>query len=471
MTQRAARRLRGPLSFSENSSATRGRFQLRTSFRHTSLWQIPFWMTGMLLARPARGQPLHAADSSSVVATNAHATVGAMGTATLTRVSPAYNARTFTEAQLVQPVLMTSLGWHALAFTGTLDGEGYTLRRGELTPGIFGEGYVDRRHPHTFVHEAMFAWQSPKLSTFRSRIRTDFSLAAGKGFVPFGSDDPMMRPFEKYPVNHHHAQIIERVQAVAAARVAGHNQFAAIEFATFNGDEPAGPFHGPQWSRIGDSWATRVTLQLAPGVQLAGSRAWVTSPEIQQGGAFDHAQHHVSLRIDRPNSRNDARYLLAEWARTDEIINSRTAFRYKSSLMEGAYGWHGAQGALRVELTDRAEQLRLLDPFRAPAGHIDFQILGVTQWQVTTLALQAPSLSARRGRAHIQGTPFVEIARAFPSPRNRPTVFEPSAFYGRPAIWSLTMGLRVRAGAMRSRMGNYGVMGEALQAKMARHVM
>ena len=403
----------------------------------------------------------HTADSLGGV----RVVIGGMANGVLTRVSPAYNARTFTEAQLVQPVVMSTIDWRALSFAGALNGEGYTLKRGELTPGIFGEGYVDRRHPHTLVHEAMLSLQSQAI-TF-SQWAAGFSVAAGKGFVPFGSDDPMMRPLEKYPVNHHHSQIIERVQTIGAVRVAHDSRFVALELARFNGDEPAGPFDAPRWSRFGDSWSLRTTVQLADGVQLSASRAHVKSPELQQSGAFDHAQHHVALRVDEPNTLGDARYLLAEWARTDEITNNQTAFQYYSTLAEAAYGWHGAQAAVRAELTDRGEQLRLLDPFREPLGHVDFQILGVTRWQVTTLAVQAPPLELPGMASHARVVPFVEVARAFPTPRNRPTVFEPSAFYGKPTLWSLTVGVRVHVGTMRSRMGTYGVMSNGV----SHHVM
>ena len=37
----------------------------------------------------------------------------------------------------------------------TLDFEGLTLDRGQLNPGANGEGYADRRHPHTYLHEAI----------------------------------------------------------------------------------------------------------------------------------------------------------------------------------------------------------------------------------------------------------------------------------------------------------------------------
>ena len=283
------------------------------------------------------------------------AQIGAMGTGVLTRAAPAYNRRTFTELQLIQPVLMASVWWRSLTFLGALNAEGYTLKRGELNAGIWGEGYVDRRHPHTLVHEAMLTWQSPTLRRVASPSPTtlSMSLAAGRGFVPFGSDDPMMRPLEKYPVNHHYSQILERIQAIGAVRVARGPQAFTVEGATFNGDEPAGPFHGPRWSRFGDSWSIRATGQLRRGLELSASEASVVSPELQQGGAFNHRQHHAALRFDRPSALGEARYILAETARTDEIANGKTAFQYRSRLVEGEYGWRGAAAALRLEQTDR----------------------------------------------------------------------------------------------------------------------
>ncbi|MGV3709157.1 MAG: hypothetical protein ACO1Q7_09970 [Gemmatimonas sp.] len=408
--------------------------------------------------------------ASAVLASTAHAQArtptsgieveaGFMAIGALTRVSPAYANRAITELQLVQPALVTSAAWRSLRLLSVLNGEGYTLRRGELTPGIWGEGYVDRRHPHTLVHEAMLTWASPQLSRAMRGVPASlqFSFAAGKGFVPFGSDDPMMRPFDKYPVNHHHAQILERVQIVGAARVARGSLALSFEGATFNGDEPAGPFHGPRWNRVGDSWSLRATLQLLPGVEISGSRASLYSPELQQGGAFDHGQQHVALRINRSASNGDVRYLLAEWARTDEITGNQVAFRYPSALVETAWGWHGFTAAARWERTARGEQQRLLDPFRTPLGHVDFQNLGVTNWQVATAALTGPALPLPSIARHMV-SPYVEVARATPTPRNRPTVFEPAAFYGSATLWSLSAGLRVHIGTMRSRMGRYGVM-------------
>ncbi len=399
--------------------------------------------------------------------------LGVMANAVLTRATPAYNHRTFTELQLVQPVLMASLHTKGVTVLGALNAEGYTLKRGELNAGIWGEGYVDRRHPHTLVHEAMLTWQSPAVLRVSSATPTTVavSASAGRGFVPFGSDDPMMRPLEKYPVNHHHSQILERVQAIGAVRVARAQQAITIEGSTYNGDEPAGPFHGPRWSRFGDSWSVRATAQMLRGIELAASEASVVSPELQQGGAFNHRQHHASLRVDRRNSHGDARYLLAETARTDEITNGATAFQYRSVLVEGEYGWHGASAALRFENTDRGEQTRLADPFRTPLGHVDFRNLGVTQWRIATVALSAPRFGVTSRRLRTALAPFVEVARAVPTPRNRPTVFEPADFYGASTLWSVSVGLRIQAGAMRARMGRYGVLADAFSGAVMNHGM
>ncbi|MEP6779117.1 MAG: hypothetical protein ABJC26_04450 [Gemmatimonadaceae bacterium] len=404
----------------------------------------------------AQGAPAHQHRAGATAFdTNAfHWNFGAMGNVVLTQASPAVASRTYTELQLVQPVLMSDFRWRALSFDGALNGEGYTLKRGELNAGIFGEGYVDRRHPHTVVHEAMLTVKSELLTHKSSRTHVHFSFAAGRGFVPFGSDDPMMRPLEKYPVNHHHSQIIERQQAVVAVQIAHGSRAAAIEFARFNGDEPTGPFKGPRWSRTGDSWSTRFTLHPTDGLEFSASRARVLSPELSQGGAFDHAQHNLLARFEKPKSSGTTRYLMAEWARTDEITNNRVAFRYNSALVEGAYGWRWLQLAARIEQTDRSEQTRLRDPFREPLGHVDFQILGVTQWKVATVGMSGPSLVNR----FLQAAPFVEVARAVPTPRNEPSAFEPILFYGKPTLWSFSAGLRLQTGTMRARMGRYGVL-------------
>jgi hypothetical protein len=389
-----------------------------------------------------------------------------MAVGVATHVAPALLGRTATEGYLTQPAVQGAASrgpWRVLA---TVNLEGLTLRRGELTPGSYGEGYVDRRHPHTLVHEAMLAAVSAPGRAWQG------SLAVGKGFVPFGTDDPMMRPFVKFPVNHHHAQLPERVQGVAALRLGRGARALTVEQGWFNGDEPTGPWAAPQWRRVGDSRATRLTAQLAPAWEVQASRAFVRSPGIIQGGAFDHGQQSVSLRYARGEGADGhaadshaahggggagdgLRYLLLEGARTDEGADGVRAFRYESVLAEAAWARRGWQLAVRAERTDRPEPERLLDLYRTPAGHIDFQVVGITRFDVLTAQLASPA--GRRART---GTlqPFVEVAVARPVARRRPAVFDPPAFYGArlPVTWSA--GVRWHAGVMRPRMGRYGVL-------------
>jgi len=377
-------------------------------------------------------------------ADSARVHVGAMATGLLTTANPALLGCRYTEGYLTQPNLMGDAAWGPLRFTGTLNFEGYTLRRGELNAGMYGEGYADRRHPHTLVHEAMMAVATPSRGGFRA------TLAGGKGFTPYGTDDPMMRPFVKYPVNHHHAQIIERVLVMGALRYARGDRSITVEQGWFNGDEPVGPFTGPQWSRVGDSRSTRLTISPHRSLEAQVSSAFVRSPGLIQGGAFDHRQRSASLRYDVPAKR----YALIEIARTDESLGAQRVFRFASTLMESSITHRGWAVSARAERTDRPESERLLDLFRTPNGHVDFQLVGITRWSIGTAQLAAPGVSLPRLRGtHL--TPFVEVARATARAQRTPAVFVPAEFYGSATQWSLSIGARVHAGTMRRRMGRY----------------
>ena len=165
--------------------------------------------------------------------------LGAQAIGVITRESPAIHGRDLTEGYLTQPVMMAQLNpWgEALSLKMTLDFEGKTIKRGELNAGITGEGYIDRRHPHTYLHELLLT----ATKHFGGQSISGLSATVGKGFAPFGTDDPMSRPFEKYPINHHLSQILERAVAIGAAR-AGDWIFEA---GAFNGDEPTGPGDTP----------------------------------------------------------------------------------------------------------------------------------------------------------------------------------------------------------------------------------
>lgn len=396
----------------------------------------------LLLARPIRAQ--------TPASIGRAGELGIMAIGAVTSASPAIANRRLTEGYLTQPNLMgrspPRAVVSALRTTGTLNFEGYTLRRGELNAGMYGEGYIDRRHPHTLVHEAMMTASTPAPSWWQ------MSLSAGKGFTPYGTDDPMMRTFVKYPVNHHHAQIIERVQVLGAVRV-GTSRAAVLEHGRFNGDEPLGPFTGPRWSRFGDSHTTRLTLLPRGDVEWQASRAFVKSPGLVQGGAFDHVQYSTSLRYGGTSRHT----FFIEAARTNETLNDRAVFRFNSMLAEGRTAWREWSLAARAEQTDRPEGSRLLDLFRTQTGHFDVQIVGVTRWQVGTVQLAAPAFG--RGTARL--VPF----RGGRSPRpaaEHTCRFVPRDFYGAATQWSITVGARLHVGTMRARMGRYGVLDPAL---------
>ena len=77
-----------------------------------------------------------------------------------THVDPIPGGGTLGETRLVQPIVMLDVAAleRRLLLHVSADFEGWTLANGELAPGVWGEGYVDRRHPHTYLHELMLTW-------------------------------------------------------------------------------------------------------------------------------------------------------------------------------------------------------------------------------------------------------------------------------------------------------------------------
>lgn len=375
--------------------------------------------------------------------------LGAQAVGVVTRMTPAYGGASFTEGYVTQPAVMGHVAARGgrVRLVGTLNFEGLTLERGELNPGIYGEGYVDRRHPHTYVHELVASAEAPLGG---SRV----SLAAGRGFAPFGTDDPMVRPLVKFPVNHHLAQILERAVVIAGVRRGP----VLAEAGLFNGDEPTAAGDAPNWRRFGDSWSARLTLAPRGPLELQGSYARVASPEFAAGGGADQRKASVALRYDGGRPELARRYALVEWARTDDYVGRERAFRYASALAEGGVERRGWDAALRLERTTRPEEDRLVNPFRSPRPHTDANILGVTRWTIASaragVALPAPAPAGTRA--------FVELSRNAARPAAAgPALFEPARFYGSARLWTASAGVRVTVGARHRRMGRYGVAAEA----------
>lgn len=342
------------------------------------------------------------------------------------------------EVRVVQPVLGVTGDWFAgrLRVHGMLNLEGLTLRHGELGLGLWGEGFVDRRHPHTYFHELMVAVTSHPDRAWQA------GLYLGKGFVPFGTDDPMSRPVVRYPVNHHWAQVLERAVVGAQVRWAA----LTLEAAAFNGDEPERPGQWPRLSRFGDSWSVRGLGRAGAGVELQVSRARVHSPEHREGSGLDQGKWSASIRMERHLAGREA-YALVEWARTTEASG---AFVFTSVLAEGALRVGRVRPHYRFERTERPEEERVA-PFRSARPHHEDAILGGSRWTTHTAGA-----GLRVGR-HLE--PLVEatvgrIAKA------RPGVFDVDSWYRRDRFWSLSAGVRVTLGAAPHRMGRYGVLAE-----------
>lgn len=350
------------------------------------------------------------------------------------------------ELRLLQPTLMLHAGaWHRLRATATLNFEGVTIPGGELALGNWGEGFVDRRHPHTYVHELVVS-ADDLLGSSDGPARV--SLTAGKGFAPFGTDDPMVRPFLRFPVNHHLSQILERAVLIGGART----RLVAGEIGLFNGDEPERPGQWPRiGGRFGDSWAARLTLYPGAGTEVQASYADVHSPEHRPGAGTDQAKWSLSARWSRPVGGHPL-YGLLEWARTSE---ANGFFVFHSLLAEGAWaaGRHRLQ--YRFERTERPEEERV-SRFRSLRPHLENSILGVTRWTVHTAGytIAGPDVGG------VRLSPLLEVSYGKIHPVGG-GVFDVESLYGQDHFWSLSVGVRVGAGMSMHRMGRYGSLEES----------
>ena len=368
--------------------------------------------------------------------------IGAHGVFLYTHAEPVPGGRGLGEIRLVQPAIMVHGGAveNRLRLLGTLDLEGLTIPNGELAPGSWGEGFVDRRHPHTYFHELMLSGEQV-LSAGPEGAR--ISLSIGKGFAPFGTDDPMSRPVTRYPVNHHLAQILERAVVIAGARAGP----LMLEAGLFNGDEPERPGDWPSLSRFGDSWSGRLGVLPVRNLELQGSFASVRSPEHRLGSGTDQEKWSLAARWEGEIAGAPL-YGLAEWVKTSEDF-----FVLHGLLAEGAWSPGRSRLHYRFERTERPEEERSLDPFRSVRPHVENSIQGVTRWTIHTfgygfqVSMSGPALTGR---------PFVEVSYGRMS-KVGGGVFDIGTFYGKSSFWSLSAGIRITTGSPMGRMGRYGV--------------
>ncbi len=378
---------------------------------------------------------------------------GAHGVVLATRAAPMPRHATVTEVRLVQPMAMLASRVGPLALLAVADFEGLTMPGGQLAPGSWGEGFNDRRHPHTYAHELMAALHA------QPGAGLAVSLAAGKGFAPFGTDDPMNRPALLYPVNHHWSQILERAVLIGAVARGP----LTLEAGLMNGDEPERPSSWPLLKgRFGDSWALRALARPVPQVELQLSRARVRSPEHRVPPAGPrHEKWSASVRYERatPAGRD---YALVEWARTSELEGT---FVYVSLLAEAELARGRHRPYLRVERTERPEEQRLLDPFRSQRPHFENANLGISRWLVLTAGYGFTM--GRWGPLALE--PVAECGVAHVTMVTSGAVFTPEDHFGGNDLVTLNVGLRIGAGARMHRMGRYGVLAQPGMARNRHH--
>ncbi|HUP89808.1 MAG TPA: hypothetical protein VM100_10665 [Longimicrobiales bacterium] len=395
----------------------------------------------VLAARPLYGQH-HGGGASG---RSGGLAIGAQAVVLGTHVTPAMLGRDLTEGYVTQPSIsaMGSIAGGRVSFNGMLNLEGLTLKRGELNHSVWGEGYIDRRHPHTYLHEAVLT------GVAGGQVgRLAGSATVGRGFVPYGTDDPMVRGFVKYPSNHHLSQILERWVAIGAVKYGP----AIFEAALFNGDEPTGPSSFGQIDRFGDSWSVRGTLSPFAGVELQSSFAHVTSPELPNGGGLNQRKLSYSGRVERDFAGRQV-YLLAEHSRSTQVHGTdQPGFEFTSSLIEAASSVSRARIAVRYENSTRPEEERLADLFRSLRPSTDNSILGTNRWKTWSASVGSDVSLSR-----FTFSPFVELARSSVQALDPFPVNKPADLYGSEKIWSFSAGTRIAVGMQHKRMGRYGV--------------
>jgi hypothetical protein len=344
-----------------------------------------------------------------------------------------------------QPAIMTNLASRGggLVLRTTLNFEELTQEHGELTYGGWGEGFVDARHPHTLLHEAMLS-----ANVFGSEGRA-LSLSVGKGFAAYGTDDPMGRPAVKFPTNHHLSQVLERFTANGQVLAGGWS----LEASLFGGAEPKNAYDLRNIERFGDSWAVRLTRQF--GANAAAAAPW----EVAASHAYVEEAHHGRTAITRlynANVRHERSYgiggvyAMGEWSRSVPSAGRG----YHAVLAEAQLAVGGTRRHLpyvRAEYATRPEHQRLGGPGTPDFFRYDHDAhaIGSTRWNIHTLGygytLRDLPVSVR---------PYVEAQHH--AVRGVGGPIDVRALYGTPSFWSVSAGARLFFGGGPMRMGSYG---------------
>jgi hypothetical protein len=344
---------------------------------------------------------------------------------------------------LTQPAIMANAESSDQRFVlrTTLNFEGLTQGDGELTFGGWGEGYIDKRHPHTLLHELMLS------VNFWDVAGGDFSVSAGKGFAPYGTSDPMARPGLKYPTNHHLSQILERWTASAVFLRGAWS----VEAGVFGGQEPESPYDFSNIESFADSWSVRIARRFGP---VSGPIApWEASASFGSVSEFAHTMQEttrlINVALRRSAPIGDAQlYALVEGS----VSVLKDHDNFFSILSEARYTRGRHQPYARLEYARRPEYAR-----EGPRGEDGFfrydhddDPVGTTRWLISTAAY-AYELTGRPWSLR----PFVEVQHH--QVRGDQGGVVATDLFGTTNFWAISVGARVFLGGNPMRMGNYGV--------------
>jgi hypothetical protein len=349
-----------------------------------------------------------------------------------------------TEFYANQPVLMFNVESPASRVTlrTTLNFEGITLADGELTFGGWGEGFIDKRHPHTLLHEAVLSVNFPGVAGGAA------SLSAGKGFAPYGTDDPMSRPAVKFPTNHHLSQILERFLVSATWLRDGFS----VEAGIFGGNEPTGPYDFSNISSFPNSWSGRAAYRFGG---MTG-QAWEASASFGHVVETHHG-HDATTRLVNGAVRHEAAYGIGGVYALLEASRSMPADDdddgYWSVLGETQLHRGRHRPYARVEVAIRPEYAREGEPGTQGFYRYDHDdhAIGATRWVISTLGYGVDAT-----RLPFSARPFVEV-------QHNNVVQERGALlgqelFGTDNFFTLTAGFRLFLGGGPMRMGAYGVL-------------
>lgn len=348
-----------------------------------------------------------------------------------------------TESYLTQPAVMVNVlsPGARVVLRSTLNLEAVTQPDGEITFGGWGEGFIDRRHPHTFLHEAMLSLNAWEVAGGA------LSLSGGKGFAAYGTDDPMSRPVAKYPTNHHLSQILERWTVNGAYT---HGPWSA-EGSIFSGQEPDGPWDRGNVEGFGRSFSARVIRRFggegttAPW-ELGASYGSVEEPH---GDAAERtALYNATIRHSGAHAFGGI-YAMAEASLSDPEHGSGVW----SLLGETQVRIGRHRPYYRVEYATRPEYARLDAPGTPGFYRYDHdgEAIGATRWLIQSLGYEY-DLSG----GGVATRPYIEVQSG--RVRAERGGIDPVALYGDRQLWTVSAGFRLFFGGGPMRMGTYGVL-------------